>query len=430
MRRATFPYLRKASVPVEQRSASVATPTALELDLPRDELAFRIFDLPLELQGEILCLLGDRDIFNLRLASKSLLRLLQANESLIVRHLWKARFSNGKLPCLCSSKPDFVSVSNIPVSPTFDDYFRYLRRDKVVARLAESLATFVESKILRLYMRSGLEPIAKLRRNLVGRLRLALGHLYDYWQEYRVLLEDGIMAHSYSDDTARQRKILNGFCVPCLLECYGIFDLLFLALCMKLRPKTYAGSIERVVRRWNVEAAPIGEIAMLLIYGGFEVIEYLLRMKPYAKRRAALSNFMEHLTTQDLTPLAGTKAGREAIGKLGKSTGSNGPKDWSHFQLLPSEYSTITAETRPPPDLAMRCSAFKYLSTFEARQLFESWEIILLQERKDIDRPLLGGFQYAFVAMQAAPKDLDYAKIQEDWTTHYAPRGRSPGTYG
>jgi hypothetical protein len=199
---------------------------------------------------------------------------------------------------------------------------------------------------------------------------------------------------------------------------------------MKLRPKTYAGSIERVVRRWNAEAAPIGEIAMLLIYGGFEVIDYLLRMKPYAKRRAALSSFMEYLTTQDPTPLAVTKSGREAIGKSANLTASKSPKDWSHFQLLPNEYSTFTAETRPPSDLAMRCSAFKYLSTFEARQLFEIWEILLLEERKDIDRPLLGGFQYAFVAMQSAPKDLDYAKIQEDWTTHYAPRGRNPTTYG
>ncbi|MCJ1441153.1 MAG: hypothetical protein MMC23_001639 [Stictis urceolatum] len=260
--------------------------------------------VPYEIQSLILSHLPLSDIFTLRLVSMSLYGIIQSHQSSISRQLWP-RLPPSVIPCQCAVPPSSFSPGPDQLQPTLNDLFTAHHRSSIESKLAATLTDLVYSKFLRIEIRPGVARLDAMRFRLFSRIRLALRHLEHFLITYRALSLDGTshgQPSTTEPDINLQLSILKPYSTPCLVELHAVSNILHTTLSMKLRPPSYATMFERVVRRWTKDPAASTAISKLVLCGGLEGVDFILKLKPYAVRIEALRRYTEALKHRDLLP--------------------------------------------------------------------------------------------------------------------------------
>ncbi|KAF2737938.1 hypothetical protein EJ04DRAFT_509895 [Polyplosphaeria fusca] len=256
------------------------------------------FRLPNELHLAILSNLSISDLLALRLTCHSLNDLILGCGAPLVRFWVKRRLGSLHIKLYPPPGPNEAELH----------YLLAVRRRHIASvRLTRELANFVlkdtlqhtsdrqrqmwssvYEKMIPLVFAVGFfleeHRRAILERDL-GRIRPRSNIGYD------ICTTPGIMN--------RERDILKRL-DPCLrLQYFFMYCFIVQVLTRKLRPPTYAGSVEKLVRGWSGRAACSEDIAFVLVLGGIGQVAKLLACRNYSERRRLLHTFITRLSPHE-----------------------------------------------------------------------------------------------------------------------------------
>ena len=339
-------------------------------------------------------------ILRFRQANKECFGLVRLHETAISRALWQAYFADEKTSCLCSTKPDFFCKEKMPRRPTLDDYCQLLRRKAVAGRVAEGIADFIETARMRVRLSGSEGGYDAMRARLVSRLKYGLEHFQHFLCEYRGQMMVDLCQGNFArqrDKFSRQWELVDEFSIPCLLESFHAYQLLFLIFIYKFThhdtgvANSYAEGSAHAVQFW--------ELAMLALEGGLEHIDYLLRCSPLAGRRTAFRRYTissRHDEEEFLSP----------------------DQWWTKAAMPQNELSSIRTSIMAPLCLTDRRTLYEFLRN-DYDLLYFPAMIEKIQKARTEHRPLLCPMEYISLAMQSFPSEMDFVKIQQDWVQHY-----------
>ncbi|KAK7193184.1 uncharacterized protein CC84DRAFT_1166481 [Paraphaeosphaeria sporulosa] len=254
--------------------------------------------LPNELLVQILCELFIADILALRRASRALNELVTACGPALVRFWVKHKMGS-------------LHTKLYPPPRTNEAHLQYLlamrRRHIASIRLTRELATFVLKDTLRHTNQRQKEMWASVYEKMIP---LVFGVGYFLEEHRRILLERDLgrirpRSHIGYDIcttpgiTSQERKILKSLDPPLRLQCFYMYCFILQVLMRKLRPPTYAGSVEKVLRGWHGKPACVEDIAFVLILGGVGAVAKLLACENYSERRRLLHSFITRLSPHE-----------------------------------------------------------------------------------------------------------------------------------
>jgi F-box domain len=262
------------------------------------------FAMPNEIQVHILWYLEASDILALRLASRSLRDLLQLNASVVSRTLLP-RTTLGDDPVV------FDCLYRQPVPLHSLDYFlQLMHREQIVFRMVSIIADYIQIKIYQVKSTSRRKQFAPSRVRMERRFKACAFIIYHFLETLRIDLlshskePDG---HSRQDEsapeesgTAIQSNILNRYPEELLLPAFQFYRIMVSAYRQKLRPPTYAGTIERKLRGWDRTPASDADVAQVLIYGGMEEVLKIMLCATYSARLQALNVAIDRINGRTL----------------------------------------------------------------------------------------------------------------------------------
>jgi hypothetical protein len=181
------------------------------------------------------------------------------------------------------------------------------RRHIASIRLTRELATFVLKDTLRHTNQRQKEMWASVYEKMIP---LVFGVGYFLEEHRRILLERDLgrirpRSHIGYDIcttpsiTNQERKIVRRLDPPLRLQCFYMYCFILQVLMRKLRPPTYAGSVEKVFRGWHGKPACVEDIAFVLILGGVGAVAKLLACQNYSERRRLLHSFITRLSPHE-----------------------------------------------------------------------------------------------------------------------------------
>ncbi|OCL09168.1 hypothetical protein AOQ84DRAFT_291777 [Glonium stellatum] len=254
------------------------------------------FHLPNELHIQILCELSIPDILALRIASRSFNNLVLSCQSALVRFWVKYRLGS-------------LHTSLYPAPPPNHADLHYLlamrRRHIASIKLTRRLANYVLKDTLQHTSERQRKMWNSVYEKMIP-LVFAVGYFLE--EHRRVVLgrdlEIGKRDASYGLGlgpaiTKEEKKIMERYDPQLRLPYFYMYCFILQVLTRKLRPPTYAGSVERFVRGWNAVPATSEEIAFVLVLGGIDQVAKLLACKKYQERRRALDEFIKSLSPKD-----------------------------------------------------------------------------------------------------------------------------------
>ncbi|ETN42458.1 uncharacterized protein HMPREF1541_01614 [Cyphellophora europaea CBS 101466] len=279
-------------------------PTSTPPSTDDNHLGTLFISLPNELHALVLTFLDPTDILSLRLTSHATFSILNHCASTLL---------NTHFPqCLTHVRVSHVLSLHPPSLPntSLNHHLVLLRRNALVTQTTNLLNAFMQMKI---YM---LPPSRQHpeRITVLGTARTALltQHLHPalwtadhYLSAYRNLL-----LHTHPSHTSRERSRF-WRCVPCgqtltetvagyapesLLPAYQAMRLLGIHLKASSRAPTYAGTIERALRRWTRRPAAEEELAIVMLLGGLDVMRRVTMLRgTYNSRLEIVRGFLEEV---------------------------------------------------------------------------------------------------------------------------------------
>lgn len=96
-----------------------------------------------------------------------------------------------------------------------------------------------------------------------------------------------------------ERKILRKLDAPLRLQFFYMYCFIVQVLARKLRPPTYAGSVEKVLRGWSRKPACAEDIAFVLVLGGVGQVAKLLACQNYSERQRLLHAFITRMSPHE-----------------------------------------------------------------------------------------------------------------------------------
>lgn len=181
------------------------------------------------------------------------------------------------------------------------------RRHIASIRLTRELATFVLKDTLRHTNQRQKQLWASVYEKMIP---LVFGVGYFLEEHRRILLERDLgrirpRSHIGYDIcttpgiTSQERHILKKLDPPLRLQFFYMYCFILQVLMRKLRPPTYSGSVEKVLRGWHGKPACVEDIAFVLILGGVGAIAKLLACQNYSERRRLLHSFITRLSPHE-----------------------------------------------------------------------------------------------------------------------------------
>ena len=270
------------------------------LNQERNKLGDMFFAMPNEIQVQILCCLGTSDILSLRITSKPLEELLQLNASAI-SHLVLRNSSLGlNQKVLEKFYPRPLPIENL-------DYFlKMMHREKVILGMVSTIADYVQMEVYQVKSASRRKQFAPSRARMESRLKASSFIIYHFLERYRAgLMRDSERTCSKSPGTCMvepgpfrtemQKLIIDGYPEDMLLPAFQFYRVMVSAYRQKLRPPTYAGTIERKLRGWDRTPASDADVAQVLIYGGMEEVLKIMLHPSYGARLQALNMAIDRI---------------------------------------------------------------------------------------------------------------------------------------
>jgi hypothetical protein len=187
-------------------------------------------------------------------------------------------------------------------------YLLAMRRRHIASvRLTRELANFV--------LRDTLKHTSDRQRQMwtsvyEKMIPLVFGVGYFLEEHRRVILERDLgqirprSHHGYdicttSGITNAERAILKRLDPPLRLQFFYMYCFIVQVLSRKLRPPTYAGSIEKFLRGWSGQPADEEDIAFVLVLGGIGQVAKLMACRNYSQRRRLLHMFITRLSPHE-----------------------------------------------------------------------------------------------------------------------------------
>ncbi|KAF2634108.1 hypothetical protein P280DRAFT_414530, partial [Massarina eburnea CBS 473.64] len=254
--------------------------------------------LPSELLIQILSELPIADLLSLRLTSRALNDLINSSGSALVRHWIKHKFGS-------------LHTRLYPPPRTNEADLQYLlamrRRHIASVRLTRELAHFVLKDTLRHTSERQRQLWASVYEKMIP---LVFGVGYFLEEHRRVILERDLgrirpRSHIGYDICTTggimgmERKILMRLDPPLRLQFFYMYCFILQVLTRKLRPPTYAGSVEKVLRGWHGKPACAEDVAFVLVLGGVGQVAKLLACQNFSERRRLLHAFITRLSPHE-----------------------------------------------------------------------------------------------------------------------------------
>jgi hypothetical protein len=196
-----------------------------------------------------------------------------------------------------------------------------LHRQAVVTKMVIAVTDFIQFKIYRIRNPSRQREFAPVRKRMIERFTTPAWIIYHFLETYRKEILSSITppatsilsAASWSPWSSPQQQSSPttaadlGICQSCshlqcsiiaqypiddLLPTYQFFKIMLSAFRQKLRPPTYAGSIERRLRGWNRGAASDDEMTKVLILGGMREVYHIMKGPKFMSRLAEMQRFI------------------------------------------------------------------------------------------------------------------------------------------
>ncbi|KAK4994644.1 hypothetical protein LTR66_005373 [Elasticomyces elasticus] len=251
-----------------------------------------LFDLPNELQYQILCELRFEDLCNFRLSSRASCSAVTCSESSLMHHWIKRKLG---APTSTLYPP--------PFQPCLRVLLRVMRRWRVAFDVATILADHVEVEILRYTTTRRhrmFEPVWMELRMDMTPLLFSLGHYLDCYRSLLLDISDraALLAPSLEDENdiaAAERAIFDKYPSSALLTIHQMACFLTRTFWQSLRPPTYAGKTERTVRGWADPPPKHCDLVKVLVLGGVPAVKDILRLRSYKKRCKAVDVFISTL---------------------------------------------------------------------------------------------------------------------------------------
>jgi hypothetical protein len=254
--------------------------------------------LPSELHIQILSELCIADLLALRIASRALNELILGCGPAFVRFWVKHKMGT-------------LHTKLYPPPRTNEADFQYLlalrRRHIASVRLTRELADFVLNDTLKHTSQRQRQMWSSVYEKMIP---LVFGVGYFLEEHRRVILERDLgrirpRSHIGYDIcttpaiTQPERRILKKLDPPLRLQFYFMYCFILQVLTRKLRPPTYAGSVEKVLRGWHGRPACAEDVAFVLVLGGVGQVAKLLACRNYSDRRRLLHNFITRLSPHE-----------------------------------------------------------------------------------------------------------------------------------
>lgn len=181
------------------------------------------------------------------------------------------------------------------------------RRHIASVRLTRELANFVLKDTLKHTNERQRQIWTSVYEKMIP-LVFAVGHFLE--EHRRVILERdlgrirpryhiGYDICTTPGITNEERRIFKRLDQPLRLQYFYMYCFIVQTLTRKLRPPTYAGSLEKFVRGWTGQPACNEDIAFVLVLGGISQVAKLLACKNYSERRRLLHTFITRLSPHE-----------------------------------------------------------------------------------------------------------------------------------
>ncbi|MCJ1465205.1 hypothetical protein MMC07_003821 [Pseudocyphellaria aurata] len=286
--------LRKVQTNVKEVDTS--TPKETKLDAPG--FASRLIDLIPEMQILILCQMSLGDLLRFRLVCRGFNRLVNWNQSSIVIHFLR----HGPLSRFARLYQNLATPSVLG----FDILFNLSHRWHVVNHIAIFLARFHLIQVHHLTPPSLVEQpeYAVVVDNMARNMRPYLLMLYHFIEMYRAELAESVstyqdVADIPSDDIstrveARLIRQYNGHVIPRLCS---MSNFLIKVIVRRLRPASYAGGFERLLRGWSRDPASEAQCIELLVIGSLETVNKTVTLSGFPARIAAIERHLQEFSS-------------------------------------------------------------------------------------------------------------------------------------
>ena len=251
------------------------------------------FSMPNEIQVEILCCLQASDILSLRLTSRSMLELLGINASVLTRViLGKSALGNDP----------FYLKELYPLEKKQEDLsflLHMMHREKIVSKMIYTIGEYIERKVEGIKTQYGHDEFAPSRDRLQRRLQKPVAIIYHYLEQYRIGLAKrmqdiktdktlALSAKKNGIDVYIQEDIVRAVPHHLFIQVFNAYRILIAGLRQKVRPPTYAGTIERKLRGWDGTPATDADVSLIVLCGGMEDILKIMRGRKYSSRMETL----------------------------------------------------------------------------------------------------------------------------------------------
>ncbi len=262
------------------------------------------FAIPNEIQVQILCYLDTSDILSLRFTSKPLSELLRLNASAISRVVLRNSSLGGDTIFLEQLYRPPLPIVNL-------DYFlQMIHRESTVLRMVSTIADYVQIKIYQVKSTNRRKQFAPSRARMESRLKGSAFIIYHFLEKFRAALirhseeacsdSQGTTTEPPSFENEMQTEIISCYPEDTQLPAFQFYRIMVSAYRQKLRPPTYAGTIERKLRGWDRTPASDADVALVLIYGGMEEVLKIMLHPTYGARLQALNVAIDRINGRAL----------------------------------------------------------------------------------------------------------------------------------
>ncbi|CAK7207339.1 hypothetical protein SEUCBS139899_010149, partial [Sporothrix eucalyptigena] len=302
---------------------------------PSSSFGVQFYNLPTELQVQIIASMPLADILQLRLSSRNMHAMVTANESPIVRYH------------LQHNVPAYAKRLYPPDYSRLD--FRYLcgiwHRLHVAAKLSSFICQWVTKEIFLRTTEAQKLEFAPQNERMRRRLIPLLFTIFHFFETYRARHLQYIIDHNgkglqqtpYTINPI-EAEIMNMYDDRTLLQVHQVFPLVIASFCRRLRPPSYVGRLEKSLRGY-IKDKPADEVHVAtLCIGGLRQVERFWEIKGYNIRRNAVDVWYNSVTKD---PAESAAKPRRALMGLGRKMSSLAIRDDS---------SSTTAFSKPTFD--------------------------------------------------------------------------------
>lgn len=256
-----------------------------------------LINLILEMQIMILCQMSLEDLLQFRLVCRAFNRIVNWNQSSVVMHFTR----HGPL-----SKFAMLYRPLAPVPLELGVLFDLSHRWHVVDHIAVFLARFHLIQFHHLTPPSLVEQPenAAIVNNMARNMRPYLLMLYHFIEMYRAGLAQAVNAHKTVADIPSEdlrcrveAQILRQYNGHVIHRLCAMSNFLIKVIVRRLRPASYAGGLERLLRGWSRDPASEAQCMELLVIGSLETINQTVTLPGFPARIAAIERHLREFSS-------------------------------------------------------------------------------------------------------------------------------------